>query len=54
MDITEIIETAGGVETVAQATELTTDAVRRKWPKIGIPDRHWGVLIKLSRNKLTP
>ena len=53
MDIPTIIETAGGRDAIANATGVTADAIY-KWPKIGIPDRHWGDLIRLSGNKLTP
>ena len=53
MDILTIIETAGGRDEIANATGVTADAIY-KWPKIGIPDRHWGDLIRLSGNKLTP
>ena len=53
MDIPTIIETAGGRDTIANATGVTADAIY-KWPKIGIPDRHWGDLIRLSGNKLSP
>ena len=53
MDISKIIEIAGGLEVAAQTTGLTTDAIR-KWLKIGIPDRHWGALITLVGKKLTP
>jgi hypothetical protein len=53
MDISKIIEAAGGLGAVAHVTGLTVDAIR-KWPKIGIPDRHWGVLIGLAGGRLTP
>ena len=51
MTILEIIKAAGGRDVVAKATGLTPDAIY-KWPKIGIPDRHWGTLINLSGNSL--
>lgn len=46
----DILKLAGGVPAIAAASDgrLTTDAVY-KWPKIGIPDRHWPHLIDLAR-----
>jgi len=50
--ITEIIERAGGPGAIARAcvaagAKLTKDAVY-KWPHIGIPDRHWPIIIALT------
>jgi len=44
----EIIEAAGGPVEIAKASDetITAEAVY-KWPKIGIQDRHWWVLMKL-------
>lgn len=53
--ISQIIEAAGGPQVVSAAIpprpdgkKMTSDAVR-KWPQIGIPDRHWPVLIELAQ-----
>lgn len=48
--IPQIIEAAGGPRQVSEATggRIKADAVR-KWPQIGIPDRHWPVLIELAQ-----
>jgi predicted RNA polymerase sigma factor len=47
--ISEIIRAAGGPARVADASsgEVSVDAVY-KWPKIGIPDRHWSFLMPLA------
>ncbi|GLQ36718.1 hypothetical protein GCM10007908_03380 [Rhizobium albus] len=46
--ISEIIAAAGGPAVIAgKADKLSTDAVY-KWAKIGIPDRHWPILIELA------
>ena len=44
--IAEIIEKAGGPAAIAEASEgaLKKDAVY-KWKTIGVPDRHWPILI---------
>lgn len=60
MTISEIIEKAGGRDAVAAALsadrgegkEIKPDAIR-KWPMIGIPDRHWPTILKLVP-ELTP
>jgi hypothetical protein len=52
MTISEIIEKAGGRDKVAEAVGLKADAIR-KWPDIGIPDRHWPAIIELVPG-LTP
>ncbi|UFX42126.1 hypothetical protein HAP47_0022975 [Bradyrhizobium sp. 41S5] len=43
--VPEIIKYAGGAAEIAKASDgaVTIEAVY-KWPKIGIPDRHWGVI----------
>lgn len=47
MTVEDIIQRAGGVNVVAAATDrLGRDAVY-KWKSIGIPDRHWPILIEL-------
>jgi len=48
--ISEIIEAAGGIEVVADKIDKTTSAIR-KWSQIGIPDRHWPVLIEMGQQK---
>jgi len=47
--LSEIIEAAGGPRGIESASDgaITRDAVY-KWPSIGIPDRHWEVLIPLA------
>ena len=45
--IPQIIEAAGGIEKIAAAVDMTLSAIR-KWPQIGIPDRHWSVLIEMG------
>lgn len=49
--IAEIIHAAGGFARIAEASNgaVTIDAVY-KWPKIGIPDRHWPVVIPLANS----
>lgn len=51
--ITEIIKDAGGAAVIAESSNdsITPDAVY-KWQKIGIPDRHWPVVMPLA--KATP
>jgi hypothetical protein len=49
LNITDIIQKAGGVAVIAaRSADLGRDAVY-KWKTIGIPDRHWPVLIELCR-----
>lgn len=47
--ISEIIKAAGGARAIEVATEgkIKSDAVY-KWPGIGVPDRHWPVLIEMA------
>lgn len=47
--IEKIIEDAGGAKAIEAAGNqaFKVDAVY-KWPTIGIPDRHWPILIKLA------
>lgn len=49
LSIRDIIRLAGGPQVVADATggEVSVEAVY-KWPKIGIPDRHWPAIIRLT------
>lgn len=46
LTITQIIKQAGGAAAIASASAgaIKKDAVY-KWPTIGIPDRHWPILI---------
>lgn len=56
--IKDIIEEAGGVKTIAshfpkKINKTTGEPVGRaaavyKWEKLGIPERHWPLLMKLS------
>jgi hypothetical protein len=48
--VREIIEAAGGPIAIAAASEgsVTAEAVY-KWPRIGIPDRHWTFILPLAR-----
>lgn len=48
--VREIIEAAGGPMVIAAASEgsVTAEAVY-KWPRIGIPDRHWTFILPLAR-----
>lgn len=52
-NLPEIIKAAGGARAIAEASSgvLTPDAVY-KWPTIGIPDRHWPMLMRLT--EVTP
>lgn len=45
----EIIKAAGGARGIEDASsgEIKRDAVY-KWPQIGIPDRHWELVIRLA------
>jgi len=45
----EIIKAAGGPRNIHEASlgTVSRDAVH-KWPTIGIPDRHWPLLMKLT------
>lgn len=47
--VPDIIKDAGGPAAIAAASDgtLTIDAVY-KWPGIGIPDRHWTLVMPLS------
>ena len=48
--IPEIITAAGGASVIAEASRgaIMQDAVR-KWHKIGIPDRHWALVMPMAR-----
>lgn len=55
-NIEQIIKDAGGARAISQASEndshqITFDAVY-KWKKLGIPDRHWPLIMSLT--KTTP
>lgn len=47
LTITQIIKQAGGATAIAEASAgaIKKDAVY-KWPSIGVPDRHWPILIE--------
>ena len=47
--IPQIIKAAGGPATIAAASEgaVSVEAVY-KWPRIGIPDRHWSFVMSLA------
>ena len=47
--LAEIIKAAGGPVAIADASNglISKDAVY-KWPTIGIPDRHWPMLMGLT------
>jgi len=47
--ISEIIKAAGGARTIHEASggAFKTDAVY-KWHEIGVPDRHWPLLMTLT------
>lgn len=52
LSVAKIIERAGGAIAIAAAADrmgvrLKKDAVY-KWPAIGIPDRHWPIIISLA------
>ena len=53
MDIPGIIAAAGGKDAIARRRDLSVDAVK-KWPIIGIPDRHWSALIEMSGGAFGP
>lgn len=46
LTVAQIIKMAGGPEAIADASDgaFKKDAVY-KWPTIGVPDRHWQILI---------
>jgi hypothetical protein len=46
--VKEILDAAGGPGKIAEASEgvVSVEAVY-KWPKIGIPDRHWPFIMGL-------
>jgi hypothetical protein len=49
--ISEIIKDAGGAKAIADAcgNKFKVDAVY-KWPDIGIPDRHWPLIIERAES----
>lgn len=49
LTVAQIIKMAGGAEAIAEASAgaFKKDAVY-KWPSIGIPDRHWQILIHMA------
>lgn len=49
--VSEIIKAAGGASAIAEAScgSITMDAVY-KWPKIGIPGRHWPFILPLAQS----
>ena len=48
--IPDIIKDAGGASAIAGASDgrVSIDAIY-KWPKIGIPDRHWPLVLPLAK-----
>ena len=46
LTVSQIIKMAGGAEAIAEASDgaFKKDAVY-KWPSIGVPDRHWKILM---------
>lgn len=46
--VKEILDAAGGPAKIAEASAgaVSVEAVY-KWPKIGVPDRHWSILMGL-------
>ncbi len=52
-NIKQIIEDAGGPKKIAEAAKKTRWDITFKsvydWPRIGIPDRHWPILIRLAK-----
>lgn len=46
LTVAQIVKMAGGAEAIAEASggAFKKDAVY-KWPSIGIPDRHWQILM---------
>jgi hypothetical protein len=47
--IRELVQAAGGTGPVSAAVGVTRDAVL-KWEGIGIPDRHWPILLPLCNS----
>ena len=45
--ISDLIESAGGAGKISAALQISPDAVY-KWRDIGIPDRHWPVLLAMT------
>ena len=50
LTISEIIKLAGGASAIERESggSVTAEAAY-KWPKIGIPDRHWPLIMRLTR-----
>lgn len=52
-NVRQLIEDAGGPKKIADASLKTKKPITAKsvydWPQIGIPDRHWPILIKLAK-----
>lgn len=48
--IPQIIKAAGGAGKISEASkgELTVNAIY-KWRRIGIPDRHWPIVMPLAK-----
>lgn len=47
--VSDIIKDAGGAAAISDASsgKVTVEAIY-KWPKIGIPDRHWPIVLPLA------
>jgi len=52
MNIEQIIEKCGGIDIIATETNLTEQAINL-WVKNGIPEKHWKILLELSKIKNT-
>ena len=51
--ISDIVENCGGRAAIAaEAEKLTPDAVR-KWYGVGIPEKHWAVVKRLHKGRLS-
>ncbi len=51
-NVRQIIEDAGGPQKIAEAARKTRWKIKSKsvydWPRIGIPEKHWPVMIRLA------
>ena len=56
-DLKKIIRDAGGPKAISGASQETDWPIASKsvydWPQIGVPDRHWPILIELARATLS-
>lgn len=53
LTVAEIIGRAGGPKAISDASQLSNDPFTKdavyKWVKGGIPDRHWPIIIALTK-----